>query len=94
MHTHVRNGDGRNNDYATDEKRNEDTKIRVNWRILTSLSRVARINHSVKHYLDEYVQSRFLQIKYPDSVTASLLPVERFEGANKQKVWPDSRKVS
>jgi hypothetical protein len=80
-------------EYASDEKVNEDTRIRVNWRILTSLSRVAPIKHSVKHYLDEYVQSRFLQIKYPDWVTASLLPVERFEGANKQEVWADSRKV-
>jgi len=79
--------------YASDEKVNEDTRIRVNWRVLSSLSRIAPIKHAVKHYLDEHVQSRFLQIKYPDWVTASLLPVERFEGANKQKVWADSRKA-
>jgi hypothetical protein len=80
-------------EYASDEKASEETRLRINWKILTSLARVAPIKHCVKHYLDEYVQSRFLQIKYPDWVTASLLPVERFEGASKQKVWLDSRKV-
>lgn len=77
--------------YATDEKLNEDTRVRVNWRILVSLSRVAPVKACVKHYLDEHVQSRFLNIKYPDWVVASLLPVERFVGASKSKVWQDSR---
>lgn len=78
-------------DYATDEKVNEDTKIRISWSILSSLSRVSPIKNCVKHYLLDHVESRFLQIKYPDWVTASLLPVERFVGANKQKVWTDTK---
>lgn len=77
--------------YATDEKLNEDTRVRVNWRLLVTLSRVAPVKACVKHYLDEHVQSRFLNIKYPDWVVASLLPVERFVGASKSKVWQDSR---
>lgn len=78
--------------YATDDRMNEETRLRVNWKLLTSLSRVAPVDACVKHYLDEQVQSRFLQIKYPDWVTASLLPVERFVGATKQQVWQDTRK--
>lgn len=78
-------------EYASDEKMNERTRLRINWNILSSMSRVAPIEASVKHYLDEQVQSRFLNIKYPDWVTASLLPVERFVGANKTKVWKDTR---
>jgi hypothetical protein len=77
--------------YATDEKLNEDTRVRVNWNILLNLSRVAPVKACVKHYLDEHVESRFLNIKYPDWVVASLLPVERFVGASKQDVWRHSR---
>lgn len=77
--------------YATDEKINEETRLRVNWNILLNLSRVAPVKACVKHYLDEHVQSRFLNIKYPDWVVASLLPVERFVGASKQEVWRKSR---
>lgn len=77
--------------YATDNKLSEDTRLRINWKILVNMSRVAPIKACVKHYLDDHVQSRFLNIKYPDWVTASLLPVERFVGASKTKVWQDSR---
>lgn len=78
-------------EFASDETANEDTKVKVSWNILRSMSRVTPIKACVKHYLDDYVQSRFLNIKYPDWVTASLLPVERFVGASKQDVWKDSR---
>jgi len=77
--------------YATDEKLNEETRLRINWKTLVNLSRVAPIKSCVKLYLDEQVQSRFLNIKYPDWVVASLLPVEQFEGASKQEVWRKSR---
>ena len=77
--------------YATDDKLNEETRLRINWNTLVNLSRVAPVKACVKHYLDEHVQSRFLDIKYPDWVVASLLPVERFQGATKQKVWQNTR---
>lgn len=77
--------------YASDEKINENTRIRVNWELLQSMSRVAPVQACVKHYLDEHVGSRFLNIKYPDWIVASLLPVERFVGANKTAVWQNTR---
>lgn len=77
--------------YATDDKLNEETRVRINWEILLNLSGIAPVKSSVKHYLDEHVQSRFLNIKYPDWVAASLLPVERFVGASKQEVWRKAR---
>ena len=77
--------------FATDEKLNEDTRIRVTWSIIESASRLAPAKACVKHYLYEHVQSRFLHIKYPDWVIASQLPVERFVGANKASVWRESR---
>lgn len=78
-------------DRAADTKINEATRLRLNWRMLLSLSTMAPIEGCVKHYLFDQVKSRFLQIKYPDWVVASLLPVERFVGATKTKVWQETR---
>lgn len=78
-------------DYASDDKMNEDTRLLVSWKLLNSSSRLNMIKPCVKRYLYDQLQSRFLQIKYPDWVTASQLPVERFEGADKGSVWRDSR---
>ena len=77
--------------YASDDAINDDTRILITWKILDSSSRLAMIKPCVKHYLYEQLQSRFLQIKYPDWVTASQLPVERFQGADKASVWRDSK---
>ncbi len=80
-------------EYALDNTMSEDNRVRVTWTTLLTMSRVAPVKACVKHYLDGQVQSRFLNIKYPDWVTASLLPVERFVGASKQQVWQDSREM-
>lgn len=78
-------------EYASDEKISDDTRLKVNWQILSNMSRVAPVKGAVKHYLFDHVKSRFLNVKYPDWVTASLLPVERFVGATKQEVWQKTR---
>ena len=80
-------------EYALDNTMSVDNRVRVTWSTLLTMSRVAPVKACVKHYLDGQVQSRFLNIKYPDWVTASLLPVERFVGASKQQVWQDSREM-
>lgn len=78
-------------DQGTDNKLSEDAKIKVSWSILSRLAGVAPVDACVKHYLYEHVQSKFLNIKYPDWITASQLPVERFVGATRQRVWRESR---
>lgn len=79
-------------DLANDDKTPEKTRLLLNWRILNSSSKYEPIKACVKHYLYDHVQSRFLNIMYPDWVTAALLPVEKFVGATKTKVWQESRK--
>ena len=65
--------------YASDQKINENTRIEISWKILQTMSRVAPVENCVKRYLYTNVQSNiFLNIAYPDWVTAALLPVERF----------------
>jgi len=79
-------------DLATDTTKTEGTKLQISWSILNSSSRFESVKPCVKHYLYEYLNSRFLQIQYPDWITASLLPVERFQKRTKQHVWRESRK--
>jgi hypothetical protein len=76
---------------AIDKKMDEETRLLLNWRILNSSSKYDPVKACVKHYLYEQLKSKFLQVKYPDWITASQLPVERFIGANKTEVWKDSR---
>ena len=78
-------------DYANNDKMDQSTKLLLSWKVLNSSSRLNMIKPCVKHYLKDQLQSRFLQINYPDWVIASQLPVERFEGANKNQVWKDSK---
>lgn len=78
--------------FADDEKIDDNTRLKFNWNLLTGSTRTQPVKACVKHYLYENVQSRFLNIKYPDWVTAALLPVEKFVGANKTQIWRDSRK--
>jgi hypothetical protein len=77
---------------AADTTISENNRLRMSWQILDSSSKYAPVKACVKHYLYSHVQTRFLNIKYPDWVTASQLPVERFVGASKTQVWRDSRK--
>tara|TARA_R110000868_G_scaffold118128_1_gene313485 strand:- start:1607 stop:2176 length:570 start_codon:yes stop_codon:yes gene_type:complete len=77
---------------AVDSNMSENNRLRLSWQLLESSSKFNPVRACVKHYLDSQVRSRYLSIKYPDWVTASQLPVERFVGANKTEVWKDSRK--
>jgi hypothetical protein len=79
-------------DLADDNTKTEGTKLQISWSILNSSSKFDSVKPCVKHYLYEHLNSRFLQIQYPDWVTASMLPVERFQKRTKQHVWRESRK--
>jgi hypothetical protein len=83
---------GAMHNYTASEKIGDDTKVRINWQIVESVSKLEPARACVKHYLYDHVESRFLKIKYPDWITASQLPVERFVGATKETVWRETRK--
>ena len=74
------------------EEKNNSTRLQLSWNLLTSVVKLNQVKFAVKHYLNAQVQSRFYKIEYPDWVTASQLPVEKFVGAQKNKVWQDYRK--
>ena len=79
-------------DLATDKTKNEGTRLQISWNILNSSAKYDSVKPCVKHYLYEQLNSRFLTIQYPDWITASLLPVERFVNKPKSYVWRESRK--
>lgn len=78
-------------DYLNNDKLDETTKLQISWGILTRSSRLSPVKACVKHYLSDHVESRFFEVPINNWITAALLPVDRFVGANKQKVWEDSK---
>ena len=80
------------NDLTTDNKLDEDTRVNLSWRLMESYSKLNPIKACVKHYLTNFVQSRFLSIPYPDWVIASQLPVENFQKKEKNFVWKETGK--
>lgn len=75
---------------ATDDRMNENTKIRISWQLLESSSKYLAATACVKHYLSNHLKTNFLKIPFTDWVTASLLPIENFQKASKEKVWRDT----
>lgn len=78
-------------DLATDSTITDSTRLVMSWKVLSGSSKFAAVQPCVKHYLDDHVMSRFLLIPPKDWATAVMLPVERFVGATKTRVWRDSR---
>lgn len=74
-------------EYSTGK--DEDTRIQLSWRLLNASSRLHPAKFAVKHYLNSHVKSSLYKIPYTDWITASQLPVEKFVGAQKAKVWQD-----
>jgi hypothetical protein len=77
---------------ATDNRFDENTKLRINYQYLKSASRAFEATPCIKRYLSSHIQSRFVQIHANEWDIAALLPVERFEKASTSRVWADSRK--
>ena len=78
--------------FVTDIKLNEETRVRLSWRLLETSVKFEPAKACVKHYLYENIQTRFMKIPFPDWVIATQLPVERFIGAQKATVWRDTRR--
>jgi len=80
-------------DVTNNDKFDETTKLKMNYNVLSSAAKFKYFAPCVKHYLNEHVRSKFLYV-YPSEWDISLfLPLERFQGATKQQVWADSKKL-
>ncbi len=80
-------------DVTNNNKFDETTKLKMNYSVLNSASKFKYFAPCVKHYLTDHLRSRFLYVYPSEWDVALFLPTERFEGASKQKVWADSKKL-
>lgn len=67
-------------------------RMQISWSILNSGAKFPGVGACVKHYLNDHVQSRFLDIPQEQWLAAAMMPIEQFQGANKEAVWKQSRK--
>ena len=80
-------------DVSNNDKFDETTKLKFNYNILNNAAKFKYFAPCVKHYLTEQVRSRFLYVYPSEWDIALFLPLERFQGASKQKVWAESKKL-
>ena len=79
-------------EFKTSKTLTETTKLRYSWSTIASATKYKWAQPCVHRYLTAHVQSAFKKIDAPDWGTAMMLPVERFVGANKLKIWSASLK--
>ena len=80
-------------DYANNTRYDESTKIKLNYSLLQSVSKLKFFEPCVKHYLDEHVRSKFMYIYPSEWDVALFLPTERFAKKTKAQVWSDSKRT-
>lgn len=79
--------------YTTESNKNldETTHFRINYQILSSVSKFKYFKPCLKEYLIGHVRSRYVGIP-PDSWdTALMLPTARFKKMNQANVWKESK---
>lgn len=80
-------------DYANNTRYDESTKVKMNFSLLQSVSKLKFFAPCVKHYLDEHVRSRFMYVYPSEWDVALFLPTERFAKKTKTQVWSESKKM-
>lgn len=81
-------------DITNNSRYDETTKLKLNYDVLSSAAKYRLFKPCVKHYLTSQLKSRFLYVYPSEWDIALFLPLERFTGARKTKVFADSRKAS
>jgi hypothetical protein len=70
------------------------SRARVSWAILNNTARFPGVAPCVKHYLGAQIRSKFLNIPNDQWVAASMMPLEQFKGAGKERIFADSRRMA
>jgi hypothetical protein len=74
---------------ASDSRYDAGTRLRINYSMLSKASRFKLFKPCLKHYLNNQVRSRFMQIDSVEWDIALFLPLQRFVGSV-SKVYQDS----
>ena len=70
-----------------------DHSMGASYNMQNSSSKYTGVKACVKHYLSSQLRSRFLNIPHDQWLAAAMMPLEQFQGAGKEAVWRQSRKV-
>lgn len=81
-------------DTSSNNNYDESTKLKISYNILNAASKYKFFKPTVKHYLTSQVKSQLIYINPSEWDVALFLPTAKFVGANKQKVYADSRKIA
>ena len=77
----------------TDKQITEKSKIDVSWSLLKNFTKFPQVKPSIKRYLSNHVQSRFLKVEPQHWKAAIFLPTHNFVGANTRTVYQNSNKA-
>jgi hypothetical protein len=80
-------------DVANNDKFDESTKLNISYGFLKKTSSLKAFNPCFKHYLNNRVKSKLVEVPSEYWETAVFIPSEQFTGATKNKVFADSRKL-
>jgi len=78
-------------DVSTTKDINEATRLRISYNILQQASKYRFFKPCIKRYLVSQVQTKFFYIEPTEWEMALFLPLDRFVGANKTRIYRDSR---
>ena len=76
--------------YASDDKFDQDTILKVNY---NAVKKIKAVKPTLHRYLAGFTKSQFRRIDADEFTIATLLPVQRFKKATDQSVWSDSRRM-
>lgn len=79
-------------DLRTDSRYDENTKLKLSYRVLNGAAKYKAFKPCIKHYLYKQVKSRFIEIDSVEWDIALFLPLASFN-ASTAKVYADSRKM-
>lgn len=78
---------------ATNRSYNENTRLRINYEILSAAKQYREFKPCFKHYLTKHLKSKIVFVPASEWDVALFLPTEQFKGANKRKVWKESKEI-
>jgi hypothetical protein len=76
---------------ANTKELDDTTRLRLSYNILNQASKYRFFKPCIKRYLVSHVKSKFFYIEPTEWEMALFLPLDRFVGANKSRIYADSR---
>ena len=80
-------------DFNSNKKYDETTRLRLKYTTLKKAAKLKYFKPCFKHYLNEHVASKIVEVPSREWSSVMFLPSENFIKKGKTAVWSDSRKA-